>query len=107
VLIGLLLFVTLAQATPSIKPTKPESPTDSSDLLLRTVVADMVRKGYWELREGPLIIERNHRSISPRILPDDWKPGFALLAGSEIRAAEMRGRYYMTLRTEWRSSNEA
>jgi hypothetical protein len=41
------------------------------------------------------------------VLPDDWKPGFVLLTRGEIEAVEMRGRYSMALRTEWRSLDEA
>ena len=104
-LIALFLSVTLVQAGSSINPTQPAAPIDASDFLLRTVLAEMVGVGYPELKDGPIITERNDPAVSPRVLPDNWKPGFALLTRSEIRAVDKR--YYMTLRTKWRSPDQA
>jgi hypothetical protein len=95
----LWMAVSVQAATASLPLTEPKPSLSSTDVLLRTVLSDLLREGHRELApdRGAVIIQKGASSITPRILPSEWKGGFALLTREEISAIEQPGRYYLSL----------
>ena len=110
-IVASLTWIWIAQSAAGypFQLTKPEPPLDTSDLLLRTALQDLLKEPRRELdpKYGPVIIAKEGAAISARILPADWEPGFALLSREEILALKSSpARFYLRITTTWLSPNE-
>ena len=95
----LWMVISLQGATVSLPLTEPKPSVSSTDVLLRTVLSDLLRESYRELApdKGAVIIETGAPYITPGILPPEWKSGFSLLTREQISALDQPDRYYLSL----------
>jgi hypothetical protein len=95
------------------KPTRPQPPKTAADELLRTALAEVLKEPREAIvpRQGPVLVRKDGRHVSARIIPPQTDRGVALVTAEQLAALGSNGgpeRYYfLTLRVLWMEKDHA